>query len=137
MRSSSPCYYIPVQATRPDMSSVLNILPDVQKKAQAEIDAVIGNDRLPRLSDREHLPYVCAVVTEVLRWHNVAPTGAAIFASSLFSLFSVNSYHRCPSHCNGRRCNQRLFHSQGLDSHREPLVRSFDTTTHTCANVPV
>ncbi|KAG6846942.1 hypothetical protein H0H93_010982 [Arthromyces matolae] len=51
------------------------LFPEVQKKAQAEIDAVIGSERLPTLADRPHLPYVNAVVTEVLRWNSVAPTG--------------------------------------------------------------
>ncbi|KAF9522936.1 cytochrome P450 [Crepidotus variabilis] len=49
------------------------LFPEVQKKAQAEIDTVIGNDRLPTLADMPHLPYVNAVVTEVLRWHTVGP----------------------------------------------------------------
>lgn len=49
--------------------------PDVQKKAQAEIDAVVGPDRLPSFDDREHLPYVDAVCKELLRWHSVTPTG--------------------------------------------------------------
>ncbi|KAF5338823.1 hypothetical protein D9758_012046 [Tetrapyrgos nigripes] len=49
--------------------------PEVLKKAQAEIDSVVGNDRLPSFSDRENLPYVNAVVTEALRWNSVAPTG--------------------------------------------------------------
>ncbi|KAG7085838.1 hypothetical protein E1B28_003375 [Marasmius oreades] len=49
--------------------------PDVQRKAQAEIDAVVGNDRLPGFRDRERLPYVNAVVTEAFRWHSIAPTG--------------------------------------------------------------
>jgi cytochrome P450 len=47
----------------------------VQRKAQAEIDAVIGNGRLPTFTDRPDLPYVDAIVTEVLRWNSVAPTG--------------------------------------------------------------
>lgn len=51
------------------------IRSDVQKKAQAEIDAVVGPDRLPCLADRPDLPYVDAIVTEVLRWNSVAPTG--------------------------------------------------------------
>ncbi|KAG6855686.1 hypothetical protein H0H87_012075 [Tephrocybe sp. NHM501043] len=53
----------------------MTLNPEVQKKAQAEIDAVIGSDRLPTLADRPHLPYVNAVVTEILRWNSVAPTG--------------------------------------------------------------
>ncbi|KAF7294033.1 CyP450 monooxygenase [Mycena kentingensis (nom. inval.)] len=42
--------------------------PDVQKKAQAQIDTVVGHDRLPNPSDRDQLPYVEAIYREVLRW---------------------------------------------------------------------
>ncbi|SJL07070.1 related to cytochrome P450 CYP2 subfamily [Armillaria ostoyae] len=51
------------------------LYPEVQAKAQAEIDAVIGDDRLPRFDDREHLPYINALVLEVTRWHTIGPTG--------------------------------------------------------------
>ncbi|KDQ52240.1 hypothetical protein JAAARDRAFT_40360 [Jaapia argillacea MUCL 33604] len=51
------------------------LYPEVQKKAQAEIDRVVGNDRLPTYSDRENLPYVEAIISEVLRWKPVAPLG--------------------------------------------------------------
>ncbi|KAG2070197.1 cytochrome P450 [Suillus decipiens] len=50
------------------------LFPDVQKQAQAEIDAVIGPDRLPSFADRDSLPYIEALVKEVLRWNVVAPT---------------------------------------------------------------
>jgi hypothetical protein len=54
----------------------INVSPiDVQRKAQAEIDAVVGNDRLPTFADSPDLPYVNAIVTEVLRWNSVGPTG--------------------------------------------------------------
>ncbi len=49
--------------------------PDSQKAAQAELDAVIGPDRLPEFSDYDHLPYMRAFVKEVLRWHIVLPMG--------------------------------------------------------------
>ena len=49
--------------------------PEVQVKAQAEIDNVIGRDRLPTFEDRPNLPYVDALVKEVLRWGPVAPMG--------------------------------------------------------------
>ncbi|KAH9475817.1 Cytochrome P450 monooxygenase 105 [Psilocybe cubensis] len=42
--------------------------PDVQKKAQAEIDAVLGRERLPCIADMRDMPYVRCVMTEVLRW---------------------------------------------------------------------
>ncbi|KAF8302324.1 cytochrome P450 [Clavulina sp. PMI_390] len=47
--------------------------PDVQQKAQAEIDREIGQDRLPALSDRPNLLYIESLFKEVLRWHPVAP----------------------------------------------------------------
>ncbi|KAL5534784.1 hypothetical protein ACEPAG_1248 [Sanghuangporus baumii] len=49
--------------------------PEVQRKAQKEIDIVVGNDRLPNFSDRQSLPYINAIVKEVLRWHPIAPLG--------------------------------------------------------------
>lgn len=39
--------------------------PHVMHKAQAEIDAVVGRNRLPRASDRDKLPYVRALMREV------------------------------------------------------------------------
>ncbi|KAF8531501.1 cytochrome P450 [Gautieria morchelliformis] len=50
------------------------LYPDVQKKAQAELDSVIGHERLPEFSDRPHLPYIEAIVKEVFRWIPVLPT---------------------------------------------------------------
>ncbi|KAF9812628.1 hypothetical protein IEO21_06099 [Rhodonia placenta] len=47
--------------------------PEVQKRAQAEIDAIIGNDRLPALADRSDLPYVNALCSEVMRMCPSAP----------------------------------------------------------------
>ncbi|KAM0285187.1 hypothetical protein ACHAQH_001618 [Verticillium albo-atrum] len=49
--------------------------PEVQRKAQEEIDRVIGTDRLPGFEDRDKLPYVNAVVKEALRWWPIAPMG--------------------------------------------------------------
>ncbi|KAJ3553129.1 hypothetical protein NM688_g3785 [Phlebia brevispora] len=52
--------------------------PEVQRKAQAEIDRVIGHDRLPTFEDEQDLPYITAVMREVLRWRPIAPLGRAI-----------------------------------------------------------
>ncbi|KAJ2919074.1 hypothetical protein MD484_g1367, partial [Candolleomyces efflorescens] len=54
---------------------VLASYPEMQKTAQAEVDKVVGSDRLPLVSDREELPYVHAIVKEVSRWHTVVPLG--------------------------------------------------------------
>ncbi|KAJ7618782.1 cytochrome P450 [Roridomyces roridus] len=49
--------------------------PEAQKKAQAEIDATIGQGCLPDFDDQDALPYVDALVKEVLRWAPVVPFG--------------------------------------------------------------
>ncbi|THG99744.1 hypothetical protein EW026_g2677 [Hermanssonia centrifuga] len=51
------------------------LYPDVMRRAQAEIDAVIGRDRTPSFSDRDKLPYIEAIVKEVIRWRPVDPLG--------------------------------------------------------------
>jgi cytochrome P450 len=45
----------------------LLLYPDVQRRAQAEIDAVVGRDRLPSLNDRPKMPYMEAIVLESVR----------------------------------------------------------------------
>ncbi len=52
--------------------------PEVQAKAQAEIDAVVGSNRLPNFDDRPRLPYIDAMVKEVLRWNTVLSFGPSI-----------------------------------------------------------
>ena len=49
------------------------LYPDVQRRAQEELDCVIGSDRLPNISDRPQLPFLNNVITEVLRWSPPGP----------------------------------------------------------------
>ena len=51
----------------------LVVHPEAQKKAQEEIDRVVGTGRLPTLDDRDSLPYVEAMLREILRWRPVTP----------------------------------------------------------------
>ena len=51
------------------------LYPDVQRKAQAEIDNVLGSERLPKLHDLPYLPYVEAVIKETMRWSVTLPLG--------------------------------------------------------------
>lgn len=53
------------------------LFPDVQLKAQNELDTVVGRNQLPGFKDRENLPYINALVKEVLRWHPVVPMNVA------------------------------------------------------------
>ncbi|KZT12936.1 cytochrome P450 [Laetiporus sulphureus 93-53] len=47
--------------------------PEVLAKAQAEMDAVVGNTRLPNFGDRASLPYLECVLKEVYRWSAAVP----------------------------------------------------------------
>ncbi|KAJ7250652.1 cytochrome P450 [Mycena rebaudengoi] len=53
----------------------LTMHPTAQRKAQDELDAVVGTDRLPTLADREKLPYVEALYLEVMRCNPIGPIG--------------------------------------------------------------
>jgi hypothetical protein len=49
--------------------------PEIQKKCQEELDAVVGRERMPTFQDMENLPYLRATVREALRWRPVTPLG--------------------------------------------------------------
>jgi cytochrome P450 len=53
----------------------MTLYRDVQARAQIELDEIVGQDRLPAYSDREKLPYLSALIKELLRFSVVAPTG--------------------------------------------------------------
>ncbi|VDB82822.1 unnamed protein product [Peniophora sp. CBMAI 1063] len=53
----------------------MTLFPEAQRKAQAEIDAVVGHDRFPTLADRPNLPYTEGLFKEVIRWAPVVPMG--------------------------------------------------------------
>jgi cytochrome P450 len=53
----------------------LVLYPGVQKRAQAELDAVISRDRLPTFDDKPRLPYIEAMCKELLRWQVITPLG--------------------------------------------------------------
>ncbi|KLO07637.1 cytochrome P450 [Schizopora paradoxa] len=50
---------------------------EAQKRAQDEIDRVVGDSRLPELSDRSQLPYCFSLLKEVHRCYPVLPLGVA------------------------------------------------------------
>jgi cytochrome P450 len=53
--------------------------PEVQAKAQEELDRVLGKGRFPDFSDAESLPYIAAMVKEIIRWSVITPFGSCPF----------------------------------------------------------
>ncbi|RYC56736.1 hypothetical protein CHU98_g9465 [Xylaria longipes] len=60
----------------------LLLFPEVQKRAQKELDDVIGSSRLPNLDDETSLPYIRACVKESLRWMPTAVLGGVPHATT-------------------------------------------------------
>ncbi|KAH9963307.1 cytochrome P450 [Russula dissimulans] len=52
------------------------VYPETQARAQSELDKIVGRARLPTFADYPHLPYIRAMVKEILRWGPVVPLAA-------------------------------------------------------------
>ena len=62
--------------------------PEVLAKVQAELDSIVGPDRLPEMADMERLPYTRATLYEVMRRSSVVPMGTTHATHRyVFSLF--------------------------------------------------
>ncbi|KAG1902995.1 cytochrome P450 [Suillus fuscotomentosus] len=48
--------------------------PDEQAQVQAELDAVVGRDRVPTFADEQSLPRLHAFISEALRWRPLVPS---------------------------------------------------------------
>ncbi|KAJ8583641.1 cytochrome P450 [Rhizopogon salebrosus TDB-379] len=59
----------------------MTIHPEIQARAQTELDSVVGTDRLPTFDDRDSLPYINAICKEVFRWNVIAPLAIPHVAS--------------------------------------------------------
>ena len=60
--------------------------PDIQDKVQADIDDVIGADRLPSLQDRTRMPFTEAVTLESSRMASIVPFAVPHRCTKKFTL---------------------------------------------------
>ncbi len=51
------------------------LYPEVQKRAQEEMDSILGHGYLPEFGDEDALPYLKTVLYELLRWSPPGPIG--------------------------------------------------------------
>lgn len=104
-------------------SLAMILQPECQRKAQEEIDEVVGNDRLPTFSDREKLPYVDAIIKEVFRFEPVANLGEKHCYACLTNLtFSRFLSLRYSSSDETRRYIRRILYSKRNNGHCQYLV---------------
>ena len=62
------------------------LYPDVQKKVRAEIEELLGRNRLPSMQDKVNLPYTEAVIQEISRLGSIAPLSVPHRCTSTFTL---------------------------------------------------
>ena len=62
-------------ATTASFFHAMAITSSAQRKAQEELDVVVGPTRLPTFDDLSSLPYLQAVLLEVMRWSPTVPLG--------------------------------------------------------------
>ena len=103
---------------------VLN--PRVMEKAQAELDRVVGKGRLPDFSDWDDLPYINAIVKEVIRWNppppyrrpNQSHTGRRIPGA-----FHPGRSNHCPKHLGDLSRSEHLPRPRNIQSGQVPEGR--------------
>jgi cytochrome P450 len=66
-------------------SALIPAYPEIQKRAQAELDRVVGRDRLPQVEDEKNLPFCHAIIKEIERCHNPFWLGTPHVASEDFT----------------------------------------------------
>ncbi|KAF5348321.1 hypothetical protein D9756_010457 [Leucocoprinus leucothites] len=55
--------------------ALMSLHPHVMQRAQEDIDRVTEGERLPTFDDWERLPYINAIISEVMRYNTVTPLG--------------------------------------------------------------
>ena len=75
-QTSATMYAAGVDSTNALITSfilVMTLYPEIQQRAQEEIDCVVGTQRLPAIGDRANLPYLECIIREVYRWNPASP----------------------------------------------------------------
>jgi cytochrome P450 len=57
--------------------------PEVSKRAHEELDRVVGPERPPTFDDEYNLPYIRAIVKEVMRWRPINKFGQNHYATEV------------------------------------------------------
>ncbi|RUS32685.1 hypothetical protein BC938DRAFT_474607 [Jimgerdemannia flammicorona] len=73
------------------ITAILALHPIVQERAHAELDAMVGRDRLPNQADEANLPFIRAIIREVLRFR--PPIGWLNFPHQSVQDDTYEGYH--------------------------------------------
>jgi cytochrome P450 len=107
----------------------MTLYPEEMKKAQEEVDRVVGADRLPDWDDEKDLPFIRAMIKETLRWRPVNKYG--MYHSSTEddwyegyfipkdSVVVLSWWYVCESPYQARRAASYQCHGRAI--HRDPI----------------
>ncbi len=84
------------------------LYPEAQKRAQEEIVSILGHGHFPNFGDADALPYLKAVLYELLRWACPAPLGQRDLCHLYLAIVSYSAYGRCARHPSPRNRRQHL-----------------------------
>ena len=70
----------------------ISLHQDIMQRAQAEIDAVVGRDRMPTFQDAEKLPYISALMREIIRWNTMSLAGGSCYVLMHLTKLMVSRY---------------------------------------------
>jgi hypothetical protein len=93
---------------------VMTMHPEIVRLAQKELDGVLGGERLPDFSDKPRLPYISAIMKEVLRWGHPTPLGTVLLLSFYMSVV-LDLVVRDTSSVDGGRRLRRMVHPRRYD----------------------
>jgi hypothetical protein len=91
------------------LAMVLN--PHIARRAQEEIDSVVGRDRLPDFDDRTSLPYVEAIMRETMRWEPLVPLGKCLICTHIGPAISSPHVKHSDAFRDEQLCLQRTLYT--------------------------
>ncbi|KJA15879.1 hypothetical protein HYPSUDRAFT_58532 [Hypholoma sublateritium FD-334 SS-4] len=113
--------------------------PDIQSRAQYEVDGVITKEnRLPNIQDRKSMPYLEAILKEVLRWAPASPMGlfhCTTMDDEYRATASLRKPRSTPSNASSTFNPDRFYHadvSAPTDVQRNPLELAFGFGRRIC-----
>ena len=63
--------------------------PEILPRAHEELDRVVGSERPPNFDDEPNLPYIRAILKEVMRWRPITKFGQNHFATEVSFAFLI------------------------------------------------
>ena len=124
-------------------AALIPAYPQIQEKAQEELDRVVGRARLPNILDEKKLPYVRAIIKEVERCHNPFWLGTPHTATSDFvyrghfipkdTVVVLNTYsmhHKAGRYPNPERFDPERYVADGLSSYESANASDVEKRDH-------